>query len=57
MTTGANVVLNTYRLPPSLYINGEPIASSKGTTQGDSLATSMYAIAILPPIMELDSIV
>ena len=54
----ANVVLNTYRLPPSLYIyiNGEAITSSEGTTQGDPLAMSMYAIAILPLIMELDNL-
>ena len=52
----ANVVLNTYRLPPSLYINGEAITSSEGTTQGDPLAMSMYTIAILPLIMELDNL-
>lgn len=52
----ANVILNTYRLPANLYINGEAIPSTEGTTQGDPLAMSMYAIAILPLIMELDSL-
>ena len=52
----ANVVLNTYRLPPNLYINGEAITSSEGTTQGDPLAMSIYAIATLPLIMELDNL-
>ena len=52
----ANAVVNTYRLPPSLYINGEAITSAEGTTQGDPLATSSYAIAILPLILELEHI-
>ena len=41
----ANAVMNTYRLPPNLYINGEAITSAEGTTQGDPLAMSIYAIA------------
>ncbi|MDA8002339.1 MAG: reverse transcriptase domain-containing protein, partial [Alphaproteobacteria bacterium] len=52
----ANVVLNTYRLPPSVYINGEAIVSKEGTTQGDPLAMSMYAIAVLPLILELENL-
>ena len=48
----ANVVLNTYRLPPNLYINDEAITSSEGTTQGDPLAMSIYVIVTLPLIME-----
>ena len=50
----ANAVMNTYRLPPSLYVNGEAITSAEGTTQGDPLAMSIYAITILPLIMELE---
>ena len=34
----ANVVLNTYRLSRKLYINGEAIVSTEGTTQGGPLA-------------------
>ena len=32
----SNLVPNTYRLSPSLYINGEAIVSMEGTTQGPS---------------------
>ena len=53
----ANVVLNTYRLPPTLYINGTAITSAEGTTQGNPLAMSIHTVAILPLIMELDKLV
>ena len=47
-------LINTYRQDPSLFIEGECLFSSEGTTQGDPLATSMYALGILPLIRQLD---
>ena len=49
----AATLVNTYRLEPSLFIDGETIQSREGTTQGDPLAMSMYAIGILPLILRL----
>ena len=47
-------LINTYRQDPSLFIEGECLFSSEGTTQGDPLATSMYALGILPLTRQLD---
>lgn len=52
----ANIVLNTYRLSPRIYINDEAIVMTEGTTHGDPLAMSIYAIAILPLIFELENL-
>ena len=49
----ANILINTYRAAPALYINGETILSNEGTTQGDPLAMAMYAIGTLPLIHHL----
>jgi hypothetical protein len=49
----AAALVNTYRLEPSLFIDGEIILSREGTTQGDPLAMAMYAIGILPLILHL----
>ena len=39
----ARILINTQRTPVRLFINGAgEISSTEGTTQGDSLATSMY---------------
>ena len=46
----APVLINTYRSEAKLFIGGEHILSQEGTTQGDPLAMSMYAIATLPMI-------
>ena len=51
----ANVLINTYRADPALYIDGETIFSSEGTTQGDPLTIATYAINILPLILCLKS--
>ena len=43
--------INTYRAPARLIvIGGEELLSSEGTTQGDPLAMSLYAISLQPLI-------
>ena len=37
-------LINTYREPSLLFVDGETLLSKEGTTQGDALAMSMYAI-------------
>ena len=49
----AAILVNTYRLEPLLFIDAETIQSKEGTTQGDPLAMSMYAISI-PLILQLE---
>ena len=46
----ATYAINTYREPARLYIvGGQELRSSEGTTQGDPLAMSLYAISLQPP--------
>ena len=54
--TLAPILINTYRIPGSLFVNGETVLSLEGTTQGDPLGMVMYAIGVLPLIKHLDSI-
>ena len=43
--------INTYRAPARLFIiGGKELKSSEGTTQGDPLAMSLYAISLQPLI-------
>ena len=52
----AQVLINTYRAPVRLFITGSgEISSTEGTTQGDPLAMSIYALAITPLINQLRS--
>lgn len=51
----AKMVINTYRENAPLFIDGEIIFSQEGTTQGDPLAMSIYALATLPLIQRLPS--
>ena len=50
------ILVNTYRAPITCIICGDgEVTSSKGTTQGDPLAMTMYALAIKPLIGKLKS--
>ena len=53
----APMLINTYRTPSRLFIDGDHILSREGTTQGDPLAMAMYAIGMLPLIHKLQSVV
>ena len=44
----ATVLINTYRQPTDLFIDGEVLHSEEGTTQGDPLAMALYALATVP---------
>ena len=47
--TLATYVINTYRQPVRLFITGgEELISAEGTTQGDPLSMSIYAISLQP---------
>ena len=49
----AVILTNLYREDASLFIDQETILSKEGVLQGDPLAMSMYALAIMPLINEL----
>ena len=49
----STMLINTYRAPTELFIDGEIIYSREETTQGDPLAMPMYAIATIPLIRRL----
>ncbi len=51
----SRIVINTYREPSKLFIDGDTIYSQEGTTQGDPLAMAMYAIAVTPLIHKLEN--
>ena len=52
--TTATYAINTYRQPARLFIiGGQELKSAEGTTQGDPLAMSMYAISVQPLITRL----
>ena len=47
-------VINTYRAPARLIVvGGEELESSEGTTQGDPLAMSLYAVSLQPLMTRL----
>ena len=47
----ATYVTSTYRVPARLFVvGGSELKSAEGTTQGDPLAMSMYAISLQPLI-------
>ena len=50
----ATYAINIYREPARLFIvGGQELRSSEGTTQGDRLAMSLYAISLQPLITQL----
>ena len=50
----ATVLIHSYRAETDLFVDGEVIKSSEGTTQGDPLAMPMYALATIPLIKRLN---
>ena len=48
----ATILINTYRQPVNLFVDGNTLLSQEGTAQGDPLAMSMYAVGILPLIKQ-----
>ena len=53
----ATILINTYRAPSDLFIDGDVLLSKEGTTQGDPLAMPFYALATVPLIKWLTSFV
>lgn len=49
----ATALINSYRAPTELFVDGDVLYSSEGTTQGDPLAMPMYALATIPLIKKL----
>ena len=50
----ATILINTYRDPTELFVDGDVILSQEGTTQGDPLAMPLYALATIPLIKKLE---
>ena len=49
----ATILINTYRAPTELFVDGDTLFSQEGTTQGDPLAMPMFALATIPFIKKL----
>ena len=50
----STILINTYRAPAELFVDGDTLFSQEGTTQGDPLAMPMYALATIPLIKKLE---
>ena len=50
----ATALINTYRAPSELYVDGGVLLSREGTTQGDPLAMPMYALATIIQVWYAD---
>ena len=50
----ATVLVNTYRAPTELFVDGDILFSWEGTTQEDPLAMPMYTLATIPLIRKLE---
>ena len=53
----ATALTNTYRALSKLYVDGDMLLLQEGTTQGDPLAMPMYALATIPLIRKLKSMI
>ncbi len=51
----APVIINTYRCQTELFAMGKVVLSREGTTQGDPLAMTMYALAMVPLITAIQT--
>ena len=49
----SSILINIYRFPAPLYVDGDVIYSNEGTTQGDPLAMPFYALSTIPLIRKL----
>ena len=52
----AATIINTYRSPARLFVGGEELQSSEGTTQGDPLAMYTYALGTIPLINDVSTV-
>ena len=46
-------MINIYRAPTQLFVDGKSLLSQEGTTHGDPLAMPMYTLATVPLIRSL----
>jgi len=53
----STILINTYRHPACLYVDGDILYSEEGTTQGDPLVMPFYALATVPLIQKLNALV
>ena len=49
----ATVLINSYRTPTQVFVDGDVLYSCEGTTQGDPFASPMYTLATIPLIKKL----
>ena len=49
----STILINTYRFPAPLYVDGDVIYSNEGTTQEDPLAMPFYVWSTIPLIRRL----
>ena len=52
----ATVLINTYRMPTDLFVDGTSLLSEEGTTQGDPFAMPFYVLTTVPLIHRLDDL-